>query len=178
MSIFCRRIRTSKRWINNGFILGARHNKRRAFFNMNAIALTLRIRAALLAAATVSFIGVSCSTTAPRAQTGIHELTREQWAAYYAVHDTWRRTIFPLCLKKNGLKLSCAGCESVYVRVRLYIGPDGKLARYEKTGGRACGETPPEKLERCFIEYFGSITFPKKLWNMIIETSLGNGLKC
>ncbi len=116
--------------------------------------------------------------TAPVARTGIYELTDEQWASYYKISDHWRRTVFPLCLKQNGLKLTCAGCESIYLAVRLHIGPDGKLSRYERMSDHVCGGKSTEKLERCFIEYFESITFPENLQNMIIETKLGNGLKC
>lgn len=114
----------------------------------------------------------------PVAQTGLHELTREQQTTFYEISNRWRRTVFPLCLKQNRLKLSCADCASVYIAIVLNIGPDGKLKRYEKKSSHVCGGKSTEKLERCFIEYFESITFPDILRNMIIDTSLGNGLKC
>lgn len=74
--------------------------------------------------------------------------------------------------------MSCAGCEYIYIIFRIEINAEGRLAGCSKVGENVCGGKAPESLERCFIEYLESITFPKKLRSMTIETRLGTGLKC
>ncbi len=94
------------------------------------------------------------------------------------IREGFRRNAFRRCLEQSRLSMNCANCEYIYIDVVVVIDKNGKLSGYTKTGEKVCRGKAPEKLEKCFIDYLRSITFPKNLRNMTIETRLGNGLKC
>jgi hypothetical protein len=74
--------------------------------------------------------------------------------------------------------MNCADCEYIYIDVVVVIDKTGRMSGYTKKAEKVCRGKAPEKLERCFIDYLRSITFPENLRNMIIEMRLGTGLKC
>jgi hypothetical protein len=121
--------------------------------------------------------GLSC-VTRPATVIRDYDLRGDQWKEFNDFRDTWVRNSFPRCLEQSKLHLTCDGCEKIYIVVRITINSDGKMVGYEKISEHVCGRPAPAKLERCFIEYLESIIFPRKLRSMIIETRLGNGLKC
>jgi hypothetical protein len=92
--------------------------------------------------------------------------------------EYWKTSKYHNCMAESRLKMSCSGCEYVYIIVRISIDRSGRISGYTKAGENVCGQKAPEKLERCFMEYLESITFPPCLRNMTIETRLGTGLKC
>jgi hypothetical protein len=107
-----------------------------------------------------------------------HDLDREQWQAWDSISNYWLKNEYPLCLKKNKLKLSCGHCESVYLLVNFYIDKEGKLSKYEIIKDKACGSNATIKLKNCFLSYFLNIIFPPPLRNINIQAHIGNGLKC
>lgn len=120
----------------------------------------------------------SCAAIKPLTVVRDHELRDEQWRDFNAISEHFVRNVFPRCLSQSKLKLTCSGCEYIYIIVRIEINADGRLVGYSKIRENVCGRHAPGNLERCFIEYLESITFPGNLRSMIIETRLGNGLKC
>jgi hypothetical protein len=132
----------------------------------------------LLVSAVTSGLNTSCATNIPMKVVRDHELRDNQWKEFNAIREYFLRNVFPRCTGQSKLKLSCSGCEYIYIVVRITINAEGKMTDYTKIKENVCGGTAPEGLERCFIEYMESITFPGNLRSMIIETSLGNGLKC
>lgn len=105
-------------------------------------------------------------------------LEGEKRQEFSKIIEYWRATIYPRCLRDSGLRMSCAECTSIFMVVRISIDHNGRMSGYSKTRENACGQEIPEKLERCFMEYLGSIIFPSCLRHMTIETRLGTGLKC
>jgi len=106
------------------------------------------------------------------------DLKYEQWKAWDSISDYWLKNEFPQCLKKNNLKLSCSGCESIYLVVNFYIDNDGKLSSYEIVKDKACGKAATHSLKKCFLLYFNNLVFPPLLRNIYLQVYLGNGLKC
>lgn len=86
--------------------------------------------------------------------------------------------MYPECLRKFRLKMSCDGCGYIYMTVVIRIDDRGQLSDYDKTGENVCGRVAPQGLERCFMEYLETITFPENLRGAVIEVRLGTGLKC
>jgi hypothetical protein len=122
--------------------------------------------------------GTSCATDRQLKTVRDHDLRDDQWKEFNAIHENFTRNVFPGCTAGSKLKLTCSGCEYIYITVRITIDSDGKMSGYTKVKENVCGGPAPAALEECFIEYIKSITFPRKLRSIIIETNLGNGLKC
>jgi hypothetical protein len=107
-----------------------------------------------------------------------HDLNKEQWHVWDSIDNYWLKNEFPLCLKNNKLKLSCSGCESIYLVVNLYIDKEGKLTKYDIVKEKVCGNVASPALKKCFISYFQTLVFPPALRSINIQVRLGNGLKC
>ncbi len=107
-----------------------------------------------------------------------HELRGEQWQSMNQINEDIRKNVFYKCLSQSRLSMNCSNCEYIYINVIIVINREGRMCGYTKTVENVCGGKAPEKLERCFIEYLESITFPRNLRNMSIEMRLGTGLKC
>ncbi len=107
-----------------------------------------------------------------------YELAGDRWQSMNEIREGFRRNVFRRCLAQSRLSMNCANCEYIYIDVIVVIDKGGKLAGYSKTAEKVCRGKAPEKLEKCFIDYLRSITFPKNLRNMSIEMRLGTGLKC
>ena len=122
--------------------------------------------------------GFSCAADRQPRVIRDHELRDDRWREFNAIRDDFTRNVFPGCIGRSKLKLTCAGCEYIYIIVRITIDADGRMSGYTKVKENVCGRSAPAALERCFIEYLESITFPRNLRGMVIETNLGNGLKC
>jgi hypothetical protein len=107
-----------------------------------------------------------------------HNLNKEQWHLWDSIDNYWLKNEFPVCLKNNKLKLSCSGCESIYLVVNFYIDKEGKLTKYDIVKEKVCGKTATTALKKCFLSYFQTLVFPPHLRNINIQVRLGNGLKC
>lgn len=120
----------------------------------------------------------SCIPPGNMAVIADHELRDEQWREFNAISEHFRKNVFPVCTEQLKLRMSCSGCEYIYVVFQIEINAGGKLTGCTKVGENVCGGKAPAALERCFVEYLESLTFPRKLRSMIIQTRLGTGLKC
>jgi hypothetical protein len=94
------------------------------------------------------------------------------------IHENFRKNVYYNCLSQSRLSMNCSNCIYIYIDVIISIDNKGRLCGYTKTVENICGNKASEKLERCFIDYLESITFPNNLRNMSIEIRLGTGLKC
>lgn len=94
------------------------------------------------------------------------------------IQENFRKNIFRQCLDESRLSMNCSDCVYIYIKVIIVIDKKGRLSGYRKISENVCGQKATEKLERCFIDYLESISFPKNLRNMSIEMRLGTGLKC
>ena len=105
-------------------------------------------------------------------------MTREQFSDISAITDKWVRNDFLICLKKEGIKMSCAHCTSVYLKVVASIDSTGWLISYKKISSKVCGRKMKSGMEKNFMNYFKMLVFPASLRNQKIQLHLGNGLKC
>ncbi len=105
-------------------------------------------------------------------------MSREQFGDISVITDNWLKNDFQLCLKKEKIKMSCAHCSSVYLKVIACIDSTGRLSSYTKIKTNVCGREMKTEMENCMMNYFKSLIFPVSLRNTKIELFLGNGLKC
>lgn len=106
------------------------------------------------------------------------DFTHEEYAAWSTILSDWRKNIFFDCLKKQKLRLTCDGCESIYLHVNMNIDSTGKLVKYTITKEKMCGEKFRPELKEGFLNYFENLIFPPALQNKIINVYLGECLKC
>jgi hypothetical protein len=107
-----------------------------------------------------------------------NDLEGEMFSKWMKIKDDWRLNWFQSCLAKNKKRLTCDGCESIYITVNMKIDANGKLLSYTKIKSYMCGEDITPKLEKCFMDYFFNFTFPEEFRNCTFEVQLGEGLKC
>jgi hypothetical protein len=139
-----------------------------------------RITKILLSACAVTFmfIGPACISSMESTPIIDYELKGDRRKAFDEIHERWMRDRYPDCMKKFKLSMNCSHCEDIYIMVRITIDARGRIKEYVKIREDICGGKADERLERCFMESLESITFPRSLRNMVIETRLGTGLKC
>lgn len=123
-------------------------------------------------------IGISCVKPSGSPVAIDYLLEGKQHEAFHAIVEQWRLSIYHGCIADSGLTMSCADCTAIFMVVRITIDRSGRMRGYTKIKENVCGHPAPEKLERCFMEYLESVTFPGCLRDMTIETRLGTGLKC
>ena len=97
---------------------------------------------------------------------------------WYSMDDVWHKKYYLNLLKENKLKLSCAGCENIYIDVIVEIDKNGKLISHKLVDGNQCGGKPTKKLVSSFIKYWYTYLFPPELRGLKIQIRLGTGLKC
>jgi hypothetical protein len=107
-----------------------------------------------------------------------YELTAAQYKIWTEIKKEWFKNEYPHCLKKRNLKLTCAGCESIFIRIIFTINKNGILEEIENVSEKVCGGKADNKLKECFLKNFKTKIFPDELRNMKIEITLGTGLKC
>lgn len=107
-----------------------------------------------------------------------HELRGAQWESMNRIQEDFRKNVFRECLSQSKLSMNCSNCEYIYIDVIIVVDGKGRMCGYTKTAEKVCRDKAPAKLERCFMEYLESLTFPKNLRNMSMEIRLGTGLKC
>ncbi len=104
--------------------------------------------------------------------------TDGQRQAWNKMHDDWLKNYFSSCMVHNKVKLSCAHCSKVYLTVDFKIDSSGKVNNHRIVKDIMCGRPFTVQLKTCFLEFFLNAVFPEGLRNMILEVTLGNGLKC
>jgi hypothetical protein len=107
-----------------------------------------------------------------------YNLQGNQWRAFNVIMENWRNNNYQKCLNQFNLQLTCDGCDAIYIKVKIKVDKSGHLVRYVKTGANICTKDSTEELERCFMEYMESLTFPECLRDIGIEITLGTILKC
>ncbi len=107
-----------------------------------------------------------------------YELSSDKYKAWKTIEQEWMRKEYGKILKENKLKMSCSGCENIFMDVIIKIDSSGKLKEYKTIRTRKCAGEFSKKLEERFIKWFLNLTFPAELYNMKFEVRLGTGLKC
>ncbi len=107
-----------------------------------------------------------------------YELKGEAWKDWNAISQNWMKNEYHKILKENKLKMTCSGCEYIYLDVVLNIDSTGKMTYYKLINSNKCSEKFSKKLEIQFMKSFFNLKFPDSLKNMYFEARLGTGLKC
>jgi hypothetical protein len=116
--------------------------------------------------------------TTPEIILHAYEMKESQWQAWQSFDIPWRTKQYPKILRENKLKLSCSGCENVYMDVVINIDAHGKLTDYRLLGSNKCGEEFSKALEIRFMKWFFQQQFPQELFGTRFQVRLGTGLKC
>jgi hypothetical protein len=106
-----------------------------------------------------------------------YELKDEQWKAWKIVEEKWQKE-YARILKEQKLKMSCDGCESIFLDAVLSINAEGRMEYYKALNSKKCAEKFSKGLEIRFMKWFFNYKFPEELFNTKFEVRLGTGLKC
>jgi hypothetical protein len=115
----------------------------------------------------------SVVSTAPKS----YELKDAQWEAWKSIEKKWQKE-YARILKEQKLKMSCSGCENIYMDAIITIDDTGKMKHYKLLKSNRCSEGFSKGLEIRFMKWFFNYEFPKELFNTKFEVRLGTGLKC
>jgi len=107
-----------------------------------------------------------------------YQLTSDQYKAWKSIEDEWMKKEYRTILKENKLKMTCAGCESIYMDVVFIVDTRGTLIQTKTLKTRKCAGEFSKKLEERFLKWFLNFSFPAQLYNLKFEVRLGTGLKC
>lgn len=107
-----------------------------------------------------------------------YNLNSTQYNAWKIIEQEWMQKEYGKILKENKLKMSCNGCENIYMDAIIAIDNSGKLKEYKIVKTRKCSQEFSKKLETRFIKWFIDLKFPAELFNSKFEIRLGTGLKC
>lgn len=107
-----------------------------------------------------------------------YQLPKEQYREWKVIEDDWMKNEYGKILKENKLKMTCSGCENIFMDAIFTIDANGKLSATKIVKTRKCAGEFPKKLEERFLKWFFNFTFPKELHNLKFEVRLGTGLKC
>ena len=123
-----------------------------------------------------SFLGFSqeVKDTIPK----FYTLPSPQYKAWKTIEQEWMSKEYGKILKENKLKMTCSGCENIFMDAVFKIDSAGKLKEYKTVKTRKCAGEFSKKLEERFVKWFLSLTFPAELRNLRFEVRLGTGLKC
>lgn len=107
-----------------------------------------------------------------------YELPSAKYKAWKIIEQQWMSKEYGKILKENKLKMTCNGCENIFMDVVFAIDSTGKLKEYKTVKTRKCAGEFSKKLEERFVKWFFSLPFPAELYNLKFEVRLGTGLKC
>jgi hypothetical protein len=107
-----------------------------------------------------------------------YNLEGQAWKDWDSINHVWMKEIYFPCLKENKLKLTCAGCEYIYIDAIFSIDSCGKLYDIQIIKENICYDSASEKLKQCFFNYFKNLVFPESLIKRRIKAKFGTGLKC
>ena len=110
--------------------------------------------------------------------TDISSMNQQQFSDWQDLFQTWEQTYLTSCLGQENIVLSCAGCESVYLRVVFCTDSAGKVIHYDIIRENLCGRMFSEGMKACFLEFFINLVWPVSLRQKNLEVLLGRGLKC
>lgn len=107
-----------------------------------------------------------------------YQLPSSQYKTWKLLEDEWMKNEYGKILKENKLKMTCSGCESIFMDVVFTIDAQGKLSATKTLKTRKCAGEFSKKLEERFLKWFLQRSFPAELYNTKFEVRLGTGLKC
>lgn len=107
-----------------------------------------------------------------------YELKGDSWKDWNKIYQDWMKNEYNKILKANKLKMTCSGCENIFLDVVLNVDSTGKMTFYKLVNSNKCSEKFSKKLEIQFMKSFFNLEFPPSLRNMYFEARLGTGLKC
>ncbi len=107
----------------------------------------------------------------------VYELKSEQWNDWKKIEDAWKIEYYKI-LKEQKIKMSCSGCESVFMDVVLSVDNNGKLSYYKLIKSKKCEMEFTKGLEIKFMKWFFTQKFPQSLFNTKFQVRLGTSLKC
>lgn len=103
-------------------------------------------------------------------------LSKEQYSSWKTIEDKWMNETFRPYLAKRKIKLSCNGCESVYIS--LVFKKDTINTTYQVIRTRKCG-APFPKLQMNEVKLLlEEIKLPQEFNNTLFKVNLGLVLKC
>ena len=141
-----------------------------------AVALTAAVFAAfVLAAACRSAPDIN--TVNPETVPVEYSGGGDEWKTWSDARNAWYKESFADCLKRAGIRMSCGGCASAYIKVIIQIDDAGKIVSMRKFHENVCGMPAPVEYEKCVQDFYKSRTFPS-LRGRLFRASLGTGLSC
>lgn len=103
-------------------------------------------------------------------------ISNAQYKAWKPIEEKWIKETFRPYLEKRKIKLSCLGCESVYLGV--VFKKDSANTTYTIIWTRRCG-APFSKNQLLEIKLLlNEIKLPEEFNNAIFKVNLGQALKC
>lgn len=100
-----------------------------------------------------------------------------EWKEWSAARDDWYKEAFGPCLKQSGIRMSCGGCASAYIKVLIQIDNTGRIAAIRKYKEGVCGMPAPPEYESCILKFYKARSFPS-LRGQLFRATLGTGLSC
>lgn len=115
--------------------------------------------------------------TNPDTLPGEYSGDREDWDEWSLARDRWFKETYGPCMKSAGLRMSCGGCASIYIKFVFTTNEDGRIISMEKYKENVCGAPPSPELERCLSAPYQGTVF-SKLRSRKFRATLGTGLSC
>jgi hypothetical protein len=103
-------------------------------------------------------------------------LSKAQYSSWKNIEQKWLSEKYYPFLKKEKIKLSCAGCESVYVW--LVFKKDNSNTTYDIIKSKKCGGDFTGRLLSELKKLLNEIILPVEFNNTVFRTSIGSALKC
>src|SRR5687767_7534234 len=107
-----------------------------------------------------------------------YELKGQAYTQADSILDVWMDTQYPVILKKNKLKMTCAKCTNIFMDVTLDIDSSGQLKSANIVKTVKCGGEFSQNLILEFLAFFKKCIFPPSLREIMFTYRLGTGLKC
>jgi len=107
-----------------------------------------------------------------------YNLNSTKYKAWKIIEQEWMSKEYDKILKENKLKMTCNGCENIFMDAIITVDSIGKLKAYKTVKTKKCAQELSKKLEVRFIKWFVDLKFPTELYNSTFEIRLGTGLKC
>lgn len=124
------------------------------------------------------YLGICTSYSQSDSVIKYYELKGQAYQQADSIVQVWMKTHYPVVLKKNKLKMTCAHCSNIYMDVIFAIRSDGRLDEAQTVNSDKCGEKFSAKLEEDCLIFFENFIFPPSLRNQLIQFRFGTGLSC
>lgn len=106
----------------------------------------------------------------------ISSLSKQQFSQWKGIEDKWKTEKFQPFLKTERIKLTCAGCSSVYIR--LVFKKSGQITTFIITKTKKCGEEFNAKQLKTIRKLLDEIKLPEEFNESIFKIQIGIGLSC